>query len=62
MSICPIIEDTRCPYYLIGLIGKKVTQDLKNPDNYLEGVGVIITYLYLSCQTTVHREIQEINI
>ena len=62
MSIRPITEDTHCLYCPIGRIGKIVTQDLKNPGNFLEGVVVIITYLCLNCQSAIHREIREITI
>ena len=62
MSIDPILEDIRCPHCLTGIIGKTIAQELKNPDNYLEGVVVIITYICLRYQTTVHRDIREITI
>ena len=45
MNICPLIPDTSCPYCGIGLIGKIVSCDLKNPEDYLEGLVIITTYL-----------------
>ena len=38
MSICPLIEDTLCPYCGIELIGKIVTCNFRNLDNYLDGL------------------------
>ena len=47
MSICPLSEDTRCPHCVVGLLGKIVSYDLKNRENYLEGLGNY-NHLYLS--------------
>ena len=62
MSINPIRQNYICFNCGLGRIGKLVTQELKNPDNYLEGVLVTITYIYLNCQTVLHQETGEINI
>ena len=59
MSIEPIIEEIRCPHCNIGRLGKIVTQDLKNPENYLEALFVITIYIYLRCQEIVHQEFRE---
>ena len=59
MSICPLAEDRRCHHCGVGLIGKIVSYDLKSYDNYLEGLIVIITYVCLRCQVTIHQEIRE---
>ena len=62
MTIDPITEDFNCPYCLSGKIGKTITQNLKNPDNYLKGVIIITTFIWLRCQNILHREIREITI
>ena len=45
MSICPLTEDTHCPYCGMGLIGKIVNCDLKNSEDYVEGLVIITTYI-----------------
>ena len=37
MSIHHLFEKARCPYCEVGLIGKIVTYDLCNRENYLDG-------------------------
>ena len=48
-----------CGLRRIGII---VTRELKNPENFLEGVLVISKYICLNCQTVLHQETVEINI
>lgn len=62
MSIAPIRQHYICYNCGLGRIGRLVTQRLKNPDNYLEGVVVTTTYICLNCQTVLHQETVEINI
>ena len=62
MSIPPVRQQYICFNCGLGRIGKLVTQRLKNPDNYLEGVLVTTTYICLNCQTVLHQETVEINI
>ena len=62
MSINPIRQNYICFNCGLGRIGKLVTQELKNPDNYLEGVLVTTTYICLNCQTVLHQETVKINI
>ena len=59
MSIRPLTEDTRCPYCGTGLIGKIVTCNVKNPDNYLEGLAIITTYICLRCQNVIRQEVRD---
>ena len=56
MSICHILEEARCPHCEIGLIGKVVLYDLRNPENYLEGIIIITTYICLRCQIIIYQE------
>ena len=62
MSIHPVQRNYICFNCGQGSIGKVVTQELVNPDNYLEGVVVITTYICLQCQIVLHQERVEINI
>ena len=62
MSIAPIRQQYICYNCGLGRIGKLITQRLKNPDNYLEGVLVTTTFIYLNCQIVFHQETVEINI
>ena len=62
MSICPLTEDTLSPYCGIGLIGKIVTCNVRNLDNYLEGFVIIITYICLRCQTIVRLEVRDFSL
>ena len=52
MGICPLTPDTNCPYCGIVLIGKIVTREVKNPENYIEGLIIITIYICLRCQTS----------
>ena len=45
MSICSLILDTNYPYCGIGLIDKILSCDLKNPEDYLEGLVIITAYI-----------------
>ena len=49
MSINPIRQNYICFNGGPARIGKLVTQELKNPNNYLEGVLVTTTYICLNC-------------
>ena len=62
MSICPLSEVTHCTYCRIGLIGKIVTCDLKNPENYLDELVIITTYIFLRCRTIIHQKIREFSV
>ena len=62
MSKAPIRQQYICFNYGLGRIGKLITQRLKNPDNYMEGVLGTTTYICLNCQTVLHQETVEINI
>ena len=62
MSINPIRQNYVCFCCGSTRIGKIVAQELRNPDNYLEGVLIITTYICLRCQTVLHRETVGINI
>ena len=62
MSINPVRQNYICFSCGQGRIGKTVTQELRNPDNYLKGVVVITTYICLQCQTVLHQETIEITI
>ena len=62
MSICPLTEDTLCPYCGIGLIGKTVTYNFRNPNNYLEGLVIITTYICLSCQIIIRMEVRDFSL
>ena len=56
MSINPVRQTYICFNCGQGRIGKVVTQELRNPENYLEGVVIITTYICLHCQTVLHQE------
>ena len=62
MSISPIQRNYICFSCGQNRIGKVVTQELINPDNYLEGVVVITTYICLQCQIVLDQERIEITI
>ena len=62
MSIVLVQRNYICFSCGQGRIGKIVTQRLKDPDDYLEGVIVTTTYICLHCQTVLHQETFEINI
>ena len=55
----PILGETRCPYCLIGLIGKILSYDLRNRENYLEGLVIITTYICLRCQIPIDQEVRD---
>ena len=59
MSISPFTEDTPCPYCRTGLIGKIVTCDLRNPQNYFEELIIITTYICVGCQTIIEQEVRD---
>ena len=54
MSINPIRTNYICFSCGLGRIGKIVTLELKNLENYFEGVLVTTTFIYLNCQTILH--------
>ena len=58
MSICPLSEDT----LPLELISKIVTCDLKNPENYLEGLVIITTCICLRCQTIIRLEVSDFSL
>jgi len=62
MSISPIQRNYICFSCGQDRIGKVVTQELRNPENYLEGVIITTTYICLLCQTIVHQETVEFTI
>ena len=62
MSICPLTEDTLCPYCGIGLTGKIVTWNFRNPENYLEGLVIITTCICLRCQTIIRLEVRDFSL
>ena len=62
MSITPVRQQYICFHCGLGRIGKIVTRELKNPDNYLDGVLVTTTYICLNCQVVLHQETVEITI
>ena len=62
MSICPLTDDTLCPYCGIVLIGKIVTCNFRNPDNYLEGLVIITTHICLRCQTIIRLEVRDFSL
>ena len=59
MSIGHVFEEARCPHCGVGLIGKLVSYNFKNRDNYLEGLVIIATYICLRCQITIHQEVRD---
>ena len=62
MSIPEVRQNYVCFNCGLGRIGRVVAQELKNPDNFLEGVIVTTTYICLNCQTILRQETVEINI
>ena len=59
MSICHIFEEARCPHCEVGLIGKVVSYNLWNRENYLDGIVIITTYICLRCQITIYQEVSD---
>ena len=62
MSIRHIFEEASCPHCEIGLIGKVVTYDLRNRENYLDGIVIITIYICLRCQVTIYEEIRDFSL
>ena len=59
MAVQPIGLEIRCPYFQNSIIGKIVTCELKNPENYLEGLIIIVTYICGGCQTITEQEVRD---
>ena len=57
MAVQSIRLEIRCPYCQNSIIGKIVTCELKNPENYLEGLITIATYICVGCQTIIEQEV-----
>ena len=53
MALQPISLEIGCPYCQNSIIGELITCELKNPENYLEGLIFITIYICLRCQTIV---------
>ena len=62
MAVQPIRLEIRCPYCQNSIIGKIVTCALKNPENYLEGLIIITTYICVGCQAVIDREIKDFSL
>ena len=59
MTVQPIRLEIRCPYCQNSIIGKIVTCELKNPENYLEGLIIITIYICVGCQTIIEQEVRD---
>ena len=59
MAVQSINLEIRCPYCQNSIIGKIVTCELKNPENYLEGLIIITTYICGGCQTVINQVIRD---
>ena len=59
MAVQPIRLEIRCPYCQNSIIEKIVTCELKNPENYLEGLIIIATYICVGCQTIIEQEVRD---
>ena len=62
MSIGPIRENSIRFSCGLGRIGKIVTRELKNRENYLEGILVTTTFICLHCQCILYQETIEVTI
>ena len=62
MGINSIRENYICFSCGLGRIGKIVTQELKNSENYLESVLVTMTCICLIYQIILHQETVEVTI
>ena len=62
MAVQPIWLEIRCPYCQNSIIGKIVTCELKNPENYLEGFIIITTYICVGCQTVIDQEVRDFSL
>ena len=59
MSICHIFEEARCSYCEIGLIGKVVTYNFWDNNDYLSGIVVIPRCISLRYQVTIYQEVRD---
>ena len=62
MAVQRISLEIRCPYYQNNIIGKIVTCKLKNPENYLEGLIIVTTYICVVCQIVVDQEVRDFSL
>ena len=59
MSICHTFDEARYLYCQVGLIGKVITYDLRDRNNYLRGIVIITTYICLRCLVKIYPEVRD---
>ena len=52
----------KVPLLLKSIIGKIVTCELKNPENYLVGLVIITAYMCVGCQTVIDQEVRDFSL
>ena len=62
MAVQSIRLEIGCPYCQNSIIGKIATCELGNPENYLEGLIIITTYICAGCQTIIDQQVRDFSL